>query len=137
MPRLAVLLLTAVLPFHSLSAADRDVPCPLTFISGSVTQHVVSITFRNAGTKPISELDFDCKAVDLNTDKSHGGHCFEEGANFLPGRQYTTKYSFVGPKIGTVLMSVKGVTFTDGGKWKPAKDSGCKVLKAVPANRHP
>jgi hypothetical protein len=132
---LVFILLTSVLTFHSLSASDADVPCPLTFLSGSVTQHVVSVTFRNAGKKTIRELDLDCKAVDLDADKAHPGHCFEEGANFLPGHQYTTRYSFVGPKLGAVLMSVKGVTFGDGVKWKPSKDSGCKALKALPARK--
>lgn len=114
--------------------------CPVVLLRGAATPDRIAVTFRNVAGTPIRELRFHCKLVDARRDKAELGSCSETKAHFLPGKEYTTMYSFAVP--GPVLVSVKNVVFADGREWKPEGSSGCKTLKirlkqTTQPGRHP
>jgi hypothetical protein len=111
--------------------ADAGDACPVTLISGASNANAITVTFRNVSKLPIQRIEFLCKAVDPQVDKAGHAHCREENASFMPEKEYTTAYWMWDGIQGVVLVSVKGVTFSDGHKWKPSKHDNCSKLKIV------
>lgn len=102
--------------------------CPIMLVSGAKDQDTISVTFRNAGKVPIRRLEFNCKLANPPAKTAGQARCYEPNASFLPVGEYTVSYGIPGGAHGTVLVSVKSVTFSDGREWKPTKRDPCRVL---------
>src|SRR5205807_2797472 len=109
-------------------------PCPVKLLNGTVDQNVIRVTFRNTGRLSIRQIEFNCKLIDAPADRATRAHCSETKAHFLPETEYTTAYNFPDVTAGSVLMSLKSVTFSDGSTWKPSNQEPCEVLKIRLAN---
>lgn len=116
----------------ALAAAPRSETksaCPIMLVSGTKDQDTISVTFRNMAKAPIRRLEFDCRLANSRAGASSGqARCYEPNASFLPVGEYTVSYAIPGGSRGTVLVSVKSVTFSDGHTFKPTKRDPCKTL---------
>jgi hypothetical protein len=102
--------------------------CPIMLVSGTKDQDTISVTFRNMAKPPIRRLEFDCRLAGSRAGASGQARCYEPNASFLPVGEYTVSYAVPGGSRGTVLVSVKSVTFSDGHIFKPTKRDPCKTL---------
>jgi hypothetical protein len=102
--------------------------CPVMLVSGAKDQDTISVTFRNAGKFPIRRLEFNCKLANSRAKAAGQARCYEPNASFLPVGEYTVSYGIPGGSRGTVLVSVRSVTFSDGHTWKPTKRDPCRAL---------
>jgi hypothetical protein len=102
--------------------------CPIMLISGAKDQDTISVTFRNLSKVPIRRLEFNCKLANPPAKAAGPARCYEPNASFLPVGEYTVSYGIPGGSRGTVLVSVKSVTFSDGREFKPTKRDLCRVL---------
>jgi hypothetical protein len=115
----------ALLALISAPRSETKSACPIMLVSGAKDQDTISVTFRNIGRPPapIRRLEFNCRL------KAAGqARCYEPNASFLPVDEYTVSYPIPGGSRGTVLVSVKSVTFSDGRVFKPTKRDPCRTL---------
>jgi hypothetical protein len=102
--------------------------CPIMLVTGAKDQDTISVTFRNVGKVPIRRLELNCKLANPPAKAAGQARCYEPNASFLPVGEYTVSYGIPGSARGTVLVSVKRVTFSDGREWKPTKQDPCRAL---------
>jgi hypothetical protein len=102
--------------------------CPIMLVNGAKDRDSISVTFRNVGKDPIRRLEFNCKLANPPAKSPSQARCYEPNASFLPVGEYTVSYGVPGGARGTVLVSVKSVTFSDGREWKPTKRDPCRSL---------
>jgi len=128
MPRARALAILAVLVSTSAYALGA---CPVMMISGAAERDNIVLTFRNSGKLPIRQLDFSCTPLQAQlADRTN--QCREANALFYPGMQYTVRYPYPGATRGSITVTVKSVTMSDGFVWKPAKKQPCRALRIVP-----
>lgn len=97
-------------------------------VGGAKDGDTISVTFRNTGKVPIRRLEFNCKLANPPAKGAGQTRCYEPNASFLPVGEYTVSYAIPGGSRGTVLVSVKSITFSDGHVWKPTKRDPCRTL---------
>ena len=102
--------------------------CPIMLVSGSKDQDSINVTFRNTAKSPIRRLEFDCRLANARAGASRQARCYEPNASFLPVGEYTVSHAIPGGSRGTVLVSVKSATFSDGHVFKPTRRDPCRTL---------
>jgi len=123
--------LTALALFLGSAAGARST-CPVTLVTGTGDSDGFTITFRNPGKLPIRRLEFDCKPVRGRADQGQSNHCTEANAYFLPGNEYTVRYTYPGGKPETVRVSLRMVSLGDGRALKPSHRDACRLLRISP-----
>jgi len=118
----------ALLALAFASRGETKSSCPIMLVGGAKDQDTISVTFRNTGKVPIRRLEFSCRLTSPPAKGVGQARCYEPNASFLPVGEYTVSYAIPGGSRGTVLVSVKSVTFSDGRVWKPTKRDPCHTL---------
>ena len=127
-PRMSKALPLALLALAFASRGDTKSSCPIMLVGGAKDQDTISVTFRNTAKLPIRRLEFSCRLTSPPAKGVGQARCYEPNASFLPVGEYTVSYAIPGGSRGTVLVSVKSVTFSDGHIFKPTKRDPCKTL---------
>ena len=127
-PRMSKALPLALLALAFVSRGETKSSCPIMLVGGAKDQDTISVTFRNTGKFPIRRLEFSCRLTSPPAKGVGQAPCYEPNASFLPVGEYTVSYAIPGGSRGTVLVSVKSVTFSDGHIFKPTKRDPCKTL---------
>lgn len=127
----------ALLALTFVSRAETKSSCPIMFVGGAKDQDTISVTFRNTGKLLIRRLEFNCRLAKAPAKGVGQTRCYEPNASFLPVDEYTVSYAIPGGSRGTVLVSVKSLTLSDGRVWKPTKRDPCRTLtiKTPPTNQ--
>ncbi|HEY6968195.1 MAG TPA: hypothetical protein VJA94_03245 [Candidatus Angelobacter sp.] len=112
------------------SMADATgLPCPVILVSGAGEADAFTITFMNRGKLPIRRIEFNCGPARGKVRKADQNHCIERNADFLPGNQFTVRYTYPGGKPSTMIVSLRSITLGDGHEWKPTKAYNCRTLR--------
>ena len=127
-PRMSKALPLALLALAFASRGDTKSSCPIMLVGGAKDQDTISVIFRNTGKFPIRRLEFSCRLTGPPAKGVGKARCYEPNASFLPVGEYTVSYAIPGGSRGTVLVTVKSVTFSDGHIWKPTKRDPCRTL---------
>ena len=127
-PRMSKALPLALLALAFASRGDTKSSCPIMLVGGAKDQDTISVIFRNTGKFPIRRLEFSCRLTGPPAKGVGKARCYEPNASFLPVGEYTVSYAIPGGSRGTVLVTVKSVTFSDGHIFKPTKRDPCKTL---------
>jgi hypothetical protein len=121
-------LLLGLLALAFTPRGETKSSCPIMLIGGAKDQNTISVTFRNTAKLPIRRLEFNCRLANARANGAGQTRCYEPNASFLPVGEYTVSYAIPGGSRGTVLVSVKSVTFSDGHVFKPTKRDPCTTL---------
>jgi len=134
-PRMSKALPLALLALAFVSRGETKSSCPIMLVGGAKDQDTISVTFRNTGKFPIRRLEFSCRLTSPPAKGVGQAPCYEPNASFLPVGEYTVSYAIPGGSRGTVLVTVKSVTFSDGHIFKPTKRDPCKTLTIRTPNK--
>jgi hypothetical protein len=126
--RMSKALPLALLALAFAARGDTKSSCPIMLVGGAKDQDTISVTFRNTAKLPIRRLEFSCRLANPPAKGARQARCYEPNASFLPVGEYTVLYAIPGGSRGTVLVTVKSVTFSDGHIFKPTKRDPCKTL---------